>query len=170
MVQIVPLILVGRLLLIALVWCVWAQASLAQDKPPNRPSHWPALVPDPPKRSALDAQGIKPMEGEQIKGLYVGNTIYYTMLAPMFGLKRGAMRAVHFRDSKTGLALGLNGRTRLEMVYWIEGDALCNEWPDRTGRGCYLLYPLPDRFYTCSQVEDICRAMVHFAPGNPEKL
>ena len=127
-----------------------------------------APLPEAPKKSEVIASGGKLMPGEQVKKMYLGNTVYHFWLVTYRGYKRGGFGPAFSRDERHRI-LTYNGR-KIEILWWMEGDAACNEMLDGANRGCALTYELNGHTFSCNRDEDICRLMLRVVPGNVENL
>lgn len=155
MIKVADWIRVSFLLFVAFVG-FWSAQGLAQN------------LAEPPTRSSVIAAGGKVMTAEQVRTMFLGNTIFYLSMVNWQGSVKGGVYAQFYRDAKTRVGPGGRG-PRTEVFWWMEADAICNELPDG-GRSCALIIELPGRTYSCNRDEDICRYSIRAVPGNPERF
>lgn len=125
-------------------------------------------VPDAPKRTAIVASGARLIPGAEVKTMFLGNTVYWVNLATWRGSVKGLIAPIYYRDERTRMVRYQN--RFVEVIWWMEGDAICNEMADKGNRSCALIYEAKDFTYSCNRDEDICRGIIRVMPGNVEKL
>jgi hypothetical protein len=109
--------------------------------------------------------------GEQVKRMFLGNTVYYTWLATYRGVSRGATSAAYHRDERHVVSVSRYGNGKpAALLWWMEGDARCTEQIDSHVPICRLIYELKDMTVQCIREEDICPIMIRVVPGNAENL
>lgn len=64
-----------------------------------------ARLPEVIKITDAVAAGGKTMTGNQIKEMFIGNTVYYVFLTQLFGMPRGSLNPTFFRDARTKVQL-----------------------------------------------------------------
>ena len=127
-----------------------------------------AKLPVAPKKSAVIAAGGFLVPGDQVKKMFLGNSVYHIWLVTWRGNERGGVGLVFSPDERHRRFVD-KGRKR-ENLWWMEGDAICNEMPDGANRVCALIYETKDSTLSCNRQEDICRVMIRVVPGNVENL
>ena len=138
------------------------------------PSAISAQTPPPPKMEAeLVAAGNKPLTGQQISALLLGNTAYMTFLAPIGKAVAGTQVKAFYRDAKTRVVAPGPGDVNFQKYqanWWIDGSHVCHETQvARQGHSCLSLYRASSAVYGCGE-NGICHFMIRVVPGNPDKL
>ena len=125
-----------------------------------------AVLPEAPKRTAVVASGGKLMPGDQVRKYFLGNTVYFINLVSWRGNLKGGVGPVFSRDERHRTQMYQGSKT--EVLWWLEGDAICNEMPDGRNRSCALIYEHAGNTFSCNRDEDICRGILRMVPGNVE--
>ena len=132
---------------------------LAQAQPPS--------LPVAPKRSEIIASGGFLVPGDQVKKMYLGNTVYRAWLVAYRGFARGVVGSTYFYDERH-CQYTYQGRL-VEGLWWIEGDAWCIEARDSGKPICGLTYETKSYTFSCNRDDgDICRTIQWVVPGNAE--
>ena len=125
-----------------------------------------AAVPEAPKKSEVIASGGKLMTGDQVRKMYLENTVYHIWLVAYHGILKGSMGPVFCPDERHCLS-EFHGR-KIEILWWIDGDARCNEMSDGSSPACRVNYELNGKIIQCVRESDVCPLMLRLVPGNPE--
>ena len=128
-----------------------------------------AAVPEAPNKSEVIASGGKLMTGDQVRKMYLENTVYHIWLVAFRGLQKGSMAPVFCPDERHCQSV-FHGR-KVEVLWWIDGDARCNESSDGGSPSCRVNYELNGKIFQCVRESDLCPAMLRVIPGkHPELL
>ena len=128
-----------------------------------------APVPEAPKKSEVIASGGRLMTGEQVRKMYLENTVYHMWFVAYRGVQKGTMAPVFCPDERHCLS-EFQGR-KVEVLWWIDGNARCNEMSDRGGPSCRVNYELNGKIIQCVRESDLCPVMLRLVPGkHPELL
>ena len=130
-----------------------------------------APVPDPKRRADVTTAGGKLIPADRLRELFTGNTVYWTFLERRWGVPRGSVAPSYHKDDKVRIAPSPRGGGKDQRLWWIEGDAVCFESPSAgEPPSCGLFYELPNsQIYNCARDEDVCRFLIKFSRGNPER-
>ena len=131
-----------------------------------------AQTPPPKTETELVAAGNKPLTGQQISALVLGNTAYIVFLVPVGTAPAGTQIMAFYRDARSRVVAPRAGSVafkKFEAKWWVEGNQLCHE-VQVVGQGttCLLVYQTSSAIYLCK--DGNCRQMWRMVPGNPEKL
>jgi hypothetical protein len=131
-----------------------------------------AQTPPPKNETELVAAGNKPLAGQQISALVLGNTAYIVYLAPVGTAPAGTQITAFYRDARIRVVAPRAGSAafkNFEAKWWIEGNQLCHQQVVAAqGTSCSSLYQTSSAIYLCK--DGNCRQMWRIVPGNPEKL
>lgn len=122
----------------------------------------------PEKESELVGAGHKPLSGEQISTMLVGNTAYFLIVSPFGAARVGTVLPSYYRDVRVRVRKTPDGK-KAEGNWWTEGNVGCSELVGQ-GHVCFSYYKADATIYVCRQPEGACYMTVRVIPGNPENL
>lgn len=135
-----------------------------------------AQIPPPKKESELIAAGTRPMTGQQISAILLGNTAYGLWLAPFGRAQTGSQFTNFFRDARTrvldpGTPASVGVGKHIELNWWLEGNLYCAEYQVAVKEHvCASMYQVSSAFYACIQPSGDCSLLFRVVPGNPGNL
>lgn len=131
-----------------------------------------AQMPAPGTIQQFAAAGHRPLSGERIQAMALGNTNYAMLLEDWQGGVRGNVSINYFRAPGRSTLLLADGKTRVDATWWIEGgDRICAKYRLMTDvLECRQWFDVGDVIYVCRVPTGECRWAVRIVPGNPEKL
>ena len=129
-----------------------------------------STCPPAPKKSEVIAAGGVLVHGDQVKKMFLGNTVYFIWLAAFRGYLRCTIGPVYSPDDRHSLSIGADRNRTIETLWWMEGEARCNEFPDGGTPTCRVVYELKDKTMLCPREGDLCPVMLRVVPGNAENI
>jgi hypothetical protein len=115
-----------------------------------------------PSEQELKSKGIKPLNGEQLKTLLTGNTLYH--INPVNGVR---IPLLYFADGTR--LVRIRGQL-LKTTYRIERDMVCEESVVLKREVCRSLYRSADANTVCEEGAARCDYGLDWRSGNPEGL
>jgi hypothetical protein len=115
-----------------------------------------------PTRQELDAKGIKPLNGDELKALLTGNTLYH--INPANGVR---VPLLYVADGTRYVRI--RGQV-LKSTWRIERDMVCEHSVVLNREVCRSLYRSPEASAVCEEGEAACGYGLDWAEGNPTGL
>jgi hypothetical protein len=130
-----------------------------------------AQLPSPGTEKEFMAAGHRPISGDKIMQMFVGNTTYVVLLLPWAGAPEGSNIPVYWRNRKRAVIGLSHGKGTADATWWIDSNRVCMKYRINTDFvGCDTLYDVGDYVYSCRHPVGDCDRLFRTVPGNPEGL
>jgi hypothetical protein len=134
-------------------WLVWAAAAVCAA------SVGATTVAD------LEAQGLKPLNADEIRQLVVGHTLDHTMV----GTQKVAPIYYRADGTRTVNAKAFGGRV-YDTKWWTDNHQRCDISARTQAAQCGSIFKRGDDYVFCIQGEGVCAWTFTIRPGNPDGL
>lgn len=113
----------------------------------------------------LKAQGLQPLNNEEIKVLITGQTLDHKMAGAR------SVAPIHYRadGTRTVNATALGGRM-YDTKWWVEDNQRCEISARTNAQQCGVTFKRAEEYVFCITGEEVCGWTFTVRPGNPDGL